>query len=203
MSDRIVLVPVAIVLGLGALAFDLAAGVPFADATPPPETSTCTDNPQWTCGQPGDPGCPGNGGQGGLGGTGGGAVIALVAVGTTTVTMTNGAFVLGHAGNGGPGGSGELGDPGEDGGLMQSIQCNGPCPCTTSTTLNGGSPGLGGPGGQGGQGGGGAGGPVYFYAEVNGGSITPSPATLASSVLGTPGDGGAPNGVTGLKDVHP
>lgn len=209
---------------LASLAFNMASEGPFAvDASDPDAgstdglafdsgffdapsdaTTTCTNTPGQVCAPDGGPGCAGGGGLGGFGGQGGAASVALLAIGSTNVTMTNGAFVIGHGGTGGPGGGGEVGNPGMDGGMGGAVACYGSCPgCMVSSMLQPGSAGGGTNGGNGGQGGGGAGGPAYFYVLVNGATVNASTATLDASVTGTPGAGGPPNGPDGSAGIHP
>lgn len=227
LDARLLLVPAAMALAMGSLAFTVSNGGPMlGDAADPDASqgldsgpldgggfdgpsfdgSTCFDNFGQVCGMTGGLGCSGSGGFGGSGGQGGAASVGLVAIGTSTVFVTNGAFVTGHGGTGGPGGAGQSGGPGDAGIPGASVPCKGACAsgCTTTTTLAGGSGGSGSSGGSGGQGGGGAGGPVYDYVEVNGGKVSiVTPGTLDASVLGTPGSGGAPNGPDGSAGVHP
>lgn len=227
-GSRLFLVPMSMVLALGSLAFNVSSNgpllgdVPDLDADgggmetgpfdgggldgPPLDAGTCTDDVGPVCAPDGGMGCAGGGGLGGTGGQGGAASVALYAIGpTTSVTMTNGAFVIGHGGTGAPGGDGELGDQGLDGGTGSSVACKSTCSsaCALITTLQPGSPGSGTNGGNGGKGGGGAGGPAYFYVTVTGATVDASAATLGASVNGLPGAGGQPNGPDGSAGVHP
>jgi hypothetical protein len=227
MRTRLTLVPFAMFLALASLAFNVVTQAPTAGEGGPdpdsggidsgsldggsfdsfaPDTSTvCSgDMDQDVCAPSGSPGCAGGGGAGGSGGQGGAASVALIAIGSTTVTVTNGAFVVAHGGTGGPGGGGQSGGGGEAGTQGASYACKGACPsCNVTQTLAGGTPGSGTSGGLGGQGGGGAGGPAYDYVEVSGATVTVTPSTLDASVTGLPGTGGQPNGITGGAGVHP
>lgn len=177
--------------------------------TPDVTATTCTaDNPAVRCSGDGSAGCSGVAGQGGGGGQGGGAAIALLASGnTTTVTLTHGAFFTDNGGYGGPGGSGAFGGTGSSGTSGVGESCYSLCdasPACTLFTLDGGVGGTAGNGGTGGRGGGGAGGPTYFYAAINGATVTPAPDTLDASVFRfAPGVGGSPNGPDGGEAVHP
>lgn len=228
MKARFALVPTAMALALASLAFNVTGAPTFADGPDPdagqgfevgpldtgpfdnfvPDgtTSCSSDNFQDACASSGTPGCAGGGGAGGSGGQGGAATAALIAIGSsTTVFVTNGAFVVGHGGTGGPGGGGQGGGVGEAGTQGASYACKSSCPsCSLLQTLSGGSPGSGTAGGAGGQGGGGAGGPAFDYVEVNGAKVNiVTPSTLDASVTGSPGAGGPPNGITGDAGVHP
>jgi hypothetical protein len=170
---------------------------------------TCQITTGSVCSADGGPGCAGYGGGGGYGGQGGGASIALYASGATTTVLVDGALFSGFGGPGGSGGPGVQGSLGTVGSKGANATCYGSCggnTCVLSNpvTLNGGAAGVGGNGGSGGQGGGGQGGPIYFYAMANGAQVTLTPATLtASQAKGTPGGGGAPNGVAGGSGAHP
>jgi hypothetical protein len=160
-------------------------------------------------------GCGGLGGAGGAVGGGGGSSVAIFVWGGVTVAMVNGAAVSGGGGPGGsgaPGGEGGAGEPGHVAAAALfpnpescTLVLTNPVSCTPNyftppqySTVNpadGGTGQPGTPGGQGGRGGGGSGGDSYAYYVGGGATMNVSPATVLST--GSPGSGGAPNGVTG------
>jgi hypothetical protein len=168
------------------------------------DVSVCTNGGMDACAGNGNANCPGDPGTGGSGAQGGGAAIALYASGDASVSVLNGGFFAGYGGVGSPGGGGGSGNPGKDGLPGVPAACQGLCPSCTAYTIDGGAGAPGTLGGCGGQGGGGAGGPIYYYAAVNGATITLDGSTLAlSQLVGEAGAGGSPNGLNGAAGIHP